>query len=161
MSALTAPCVQAVVNRLPAITIVSRTNYTDRTTKTIAAGENVSVRVDGEGKKCRFATPVFIAVQLSPLSVERKSGSFAPCRSKDVIAGIDCQRRDIDICQAIVDQHPVFAIVGGAINAAAFKCAGEDVSAGIDRQRDNGRKFQTVVDRNPSCLHYPSIEKLR
>ena len=64
--------------------------------------------------------------------------------------GVDCQRSNVRVRQAVIDERPVVAIVRRAINAASLKCASEDVSAGINCQRDDERKFQAVVDRSPT-----------
>src|SRR5438874_13020784 len=87
------PRVQAIVNRLPAITIVSRSKYTDRTTKRIAACENISARVDGQRKKCGIW---YSSVECGPIVsvVGRTKRAASKCSGEDAIAGIDRQRSD-------------------------------------------------------------------
>src|SRR4029077_2467713 len=109
----------------------------------------MSTRIDGYRKKRSIR---YSGAEGSPTvsAVCGTESAAAKGGSKKVACAIYGERAHICVRKAVIDQRPVLAVIGRAVNAASFECAGKNVSIGVNRQRDHKRKFQSVVDCNPA-----------
>src|SRR3982750_1118779 len=99
----TVSCSQAIVDRLPRVAIVGRAKYTHRTTHRIAASENVAARVNAKRQKRSIRDS---SVELGPTIsvISRTECSTAKSGGEDVSRTTYCERRDVSICQTVIDE---------------------------------------------------------